>query len=267
MNFKYDITWIMQTYLGEYPGSRADSDKKFIRAVKSFLAVNKIKPKTQLVIVSDGCEITHALYYKLFAKHECIKYAYVSKDGLKMYEQLKDGSTFYRGLPRQVGRTIADGYIHAFMDSDDFLMPTAATTIINWWVHMQKKAVEDGKPEYIWLACSQWYENKAQIKWMANAITPLPYHAVGELDKFKGLKSTWQRYTMTEPMKNVLSSTWNVFHKWDCKTRWADISSNKHLGEDSEDVAYCKGIRKEGAGVIINDAIYIRCHYTGIWDI
>ena len=60
--FKYDITWIMQSYLGEYEGSRENADKKFIRAVKSFLAINEKDPRTQLVIASDGCEITHKLW-------------------------------------------------------------------------------------------------------------------------------------------------------------------------------------------------------------
>ena len=66
--YKYDITWIMQSYLGEYEGSRANSDKKFIRAVKSFLAIPD--ERTQLVIASDGCEITHKLYYKHFKKEQ-----------------------------------------------------------------------------------------------------------------------------------------------------------------------------------------------------
>ena len=68
--YKYDITWIMQSYLGEYEGSRANSDKKFIRAVKSFLAIPD--ERTQLVIASDGCEITHKLYYKHFKKEQQI---------------------------------------------------------------------------------------------------------------------------------------------------------------------------------------------------
>ena len=55
--YKYDITWIMQSYLGEYEGSRSDSDKKFVRAVKSFLAMKD--DRTQLVIASDAVSYTH----------------------------------------------------------------------------------------------------------------------------------------------------------------------------------------------------------------
>ena len=71
--WKYDITWIMQSYLGEYEGSRSDSDKKFIRAVKSFLAMKD--ERTQLVIASDGCKITEKLYFKHFKKGDILKAA------------------------------------------------------------------------------------------------------------------------------------------------------------------------------------------------
>ena len=82
------------------------------------------------MIASDGCEITHKLYYKHFKKEPSVKYCFVDKDTPKMYENI-EGSTmqYYRGLPRQVARTIAEGYLHAYLDSDDFLMPNASKII------------------------------------------------------------------------------------------------------------------------------------------
>ena len=256
--FDYDITWIMQAFLGEYPGSRKDSDKKFIRAVKSFLAVHKNDHRTQLVIVSDGCEITHKIYHDKFSKYDCIEYAYVSKAKKKMYEKREDGSTFYRSLPRQVGRTIAGGFLHAFMDSDDFLLPNSAKIIKNYWGAIQKANPDD---TYMWAACSEWYENEAMVKWQANSKGNFVFKDTAEPEKIKGLRSKWVRYAMNEPYKNVLSSTWNIIHKWDCKTRWTDMYSNRQKGEP-----YATSIRKEGMGIIIKDAIMVRCHYSGIWD-
>lgn len=263
MDFKYDISWIMQVYLGDYPGSRKDSDKKFIRAVKSFLAVHKNDPRTQLIIVSDGCEITHKIYYENFAKYDCIEYGFISRPKMKMYDKKDDGSTFYRSLPRQVGRTIAGGFLHAFMDSDDFLLPTAAKIIKNHWHAIHKNNPGE---EYMWAACSEWYENIAMVKWQANSKRNYVFKDTSKPEKIKGLKSKWVRYAMNEPYVNVLSSTWNVFHRWDCKTKWADMYSNRRKGEPSEDVVYATSIRKEGKGLMINDAIMVRCHYSGIWD-
>ena len=42
--------------------------------------------------------------------------------------------------------------------------------------------------------------------------------------------------------------------------------SNRKKGEPSEDVVYATSIRREGKGLMINDAIMVRCHYSGIWD-
>mgnify|MGYP003309232024 FL=1 len=181
-----------------------------------------------------------------------------------MYEQRKDGATFYRSLPRQVGRTVANrAFLHAFMDSDDLLLPDAARVIKNHWGTIQKANPDK---EYKWAACSEWYENEAMVKWQANAKGNFVFKDTAKPEKIKGLRSKWVRYAMNEPYKNVLSSTWNIIHRWDCKTIWADMYSNRKKGEPSEDVVYCTNIRREGDGMIINDAIMVRCHYSGIWD-
>ena len=60
------ISVVMQSYLGDYPGSRKDSKNKFVRAVSSFL--RQTHEDKELVIVSDGCEDTKKLY-KLFKKY------------------------------------------------------------------------------------------------------------------------------------------------------------------------------------------------------
>ena len=47
---------IMASYLGNYPGCANNREAKFIRSVKSFL--NQSYDNKELIIVSDGCEIT-----------------------------------------------------------------------------------------------------------------------------------------------------------------------------------------------------------------
>jgi len=262
--FKYDITWIMQSYLGEYEGSRANSDKKFIRAVKSFLAINKIDPRTQLVIASDGCEITHKLYYKHFKKEPSIKYCFVDKDTPKMYDNI-EGSTmqYYRGLPRQVARTIAEGFLHAYLDSDDFLMPNASKIIKANWNAMTK---QNPDKDFKWGAMTNWIENIAMNKWLENKEGQQTFGPIGEPFKVEGIKSKWQKYSMNEPNKHVQTATWATVHKWDCKTVWKDHQSDPKAGGISEDTIFARGIRKEGDGMLINDGFYLRCHYHGIWD-
>lgn len=261
--YKYDITWIMQSYLGEYEGSRSDSDKKFVRAVKSFLAMKD--DRTQLVIASDGCKITEELYYKHFKKNTNIEYVYVDKNTPKMYEKSEDGSNnqYYRGLPRQAARALAEGYLTAYIDSDDFLMPNAAQIIKKFWNAYTKQSPEK---DFKWGAMTQWIENEAMATWLANNESQL-FAPITDPFKIKGLKSKWQKYSMNEPNKNVQSTTWATVHRSDCVTRWKDHISDPKAGGISEDTLFARGIRKEGQGMLINDGFYVRCHYHGIWDI
>ena len=50
------LSLVMQSYLGEYPGSRQNAVDKFHRAVKSVL--NQNNPNWELVVIADGCKIT-----------------------------------------------------------------------------------------------------------------------------------------------------------------------------------------------------------------
>ena len=261
--YKYDITWIMQSYLGEYEGSRANSDKKFIRAVKSFLAIPD--ERTQLVIASDGCEITHKLYYKHFKKEPRIEYVYVDKNTPKMYEKSKDGSNnqYYRGLPRQAARALAEGYLTAYIDSDDYLMPNASQIIKRFWNGVTKANPD---VEYKWGAMTHWIENEAMAKWLENNESQM-FGPRTEPFKIEGLKSKWQKYSMDEPNKHVQSTTWATVHRSDCITRWKDHISDPKAGGISEDTLFARGIRKEGQGMLVDDGFYVRCHYHGIWDI
>ena len=184
--FKYDITWIMQSYLGEYEGSRADSDKKFIRAVKSFLAIKD--ERIQLVIASDGCEKTHKLYYKHFKKEQRIEYVYVDKNTPKMYEKTSEDNNeqYYRGLPRQAARVLAEGYLTAYIDSDDFLMPNAAKIIKSHWNATCK---QNPDKEFKWAAMTNWIENEAMKAWLENGKSSEIFGPIAEPFKIKGLKS------------------------------------------------------------------------------
>jgi len=98
---------ILASYLGQYPGAATNREVKFIRAVKSFL--KQTHEDKELIIVSDGCEITVKLYEENFKEHSNIKLIKLNKQPL------------YSGNMRNVAFDLCDGDVITYLDSDDAL--------------------------------------------------------------------------------------------------------------------------------------------------
>ena len=101
------ISVIMASYLLNYPGAATNRDKKFVRAVNSFK--KQTYQNKELIIVSDGCQLTVELYNRFFANDDNIKLIQIPKQQL------------YSGEMRNVAFKIADGDIISYLDSDDIL--------------------------------------------------------------------------------------------------------------------------------------------------
>jgi len=101
------ITVIMASFLGEYPNAARNRPEKFRRAVNSFL--NQTYNDTELIIVSDGCDITNKLYDKYYSEYNNIKLIKLEKQEL------------YSGEVRNSAFKIANGDIITYLDSDDVI--------------------------------------------------------------------------------------------------------------------------------------------------
>lgn len=238
----------MQSFLGEYPGSRSNADIKFIRAVQSFL--DQINKNSELIIASDGCMITHDLYYKLYKDEPRIKYIYVDKDTLKMYE-LIDNQKYYRGLPREVGRVIANGDIITYMDSDDLLTPQHTLALEIVWSKSKDKD---------WVINQAWYDNEyRQQNPIAGEEAVYEDSKLEPLISINNLDSLW--YAVKGKPDSLPMQPWQLSHKKECITKWEDT-----IGK-SEDVDFNQRLRAEYTnGVLYSYATYTRCHYSNMWD-
>lgn len=242
---KMKISVIMQVYLGEYPGSRSDSDKKFLRAVQSF--IDQSNTNSELILVSDGCMITHDLYYKHFKENDRIKYAYVDKDTPNMYEgEVK----YYRGIPRQVGRSIATGEIITYMDSDDFLLQRALEFLELEWQKYNDLDV-------IGLYNASWIDNAIILNHMEDGDLTM---CIGKPLTLRSLESTWIHRCMLNNM-HIVSATWAMSHKASFAGIWEDSS-----GDLSEDMKFSMKLQQTKKVSIINIPYYVRCHYSNLWD-
>ena len=245
------VSIVMQSYLGEYPGSRKDSDIKFIRAVNSF--INQTYKNSELIIVSDGCDITHRLYYEYFKTNDRIKYVYVDKDTLNMYEV--NGEKFYRGLPRQVGRTLVTGEITTYMDSDDIILPTHIENILNEWTKYDK--IE-------WLINLSLYENiDRYINPIDNDSKYMEDPKEDEIIEINGLSSKWLPYRYMREngfLWHPIQPT-TLTHLSSVTTKWEDTFGK------SEDADFNDRLKdKYKLGTYYTSPTYVRCHYPNRWD-
>jgi len=100
----------MVSYLHDYPGSRSKPIQKFNRAVQSW--VNQTFQSKELIIVSDGCELTNREYYQNWAQHSNIKLIEMPKS-----------NALWPGEYRQHGVNLASGDWITYLDSDDIYLP------------------------------------------------------------------------------------------------------------------------------------------------
>ena len=163
------VSVIMPSYLGQYENCAKDRDRKFLRAVKSFIDQNY--PERELIIVSDGCEITNALYKHNFESFRNIKLVPMEKQPL------------FSGEVRQRGILSATGDIICFLDSDDLIMPhhlrviasTISTIGMDQWIMFSDnyKHPADGKiyprqfkPEFGYMGTSNIaYKRNLPVSW------------------------------------------------------------------------------------------------------
>lgn len=240
------ISVIMQSYLGDYPGSRSNPVEKLQRAVDSFL--KQTYTFNELIIISDNCTLTWQMYDRLYRNNPKIQFVMVAKNQPNMYE-LKDGERYYRGIPRRVGVAMSTGDLITYMDSDDYLMP-------NFLMEIAK--IYNYYPTAKWWINRTWYDNII-ADWPENDVM----HA---LDKNKSIKienlvSEWVPTKLKPRM--VVQSPWLFTHIRDIGVEWEDS-----IGDVSEDVLFNKSVRNKHKefGAVYEIPTYVRCHYSGLWD-
>jgi glycosyltransferase involved in cell wall biosynthesis len=99
------VSAIMASCLLPYPNAAQNREKKFLRAVKSFL--NQTYPHKELIIIADGCTKTYELYEEHFGNLNNVECIIMQKQ------------TIYSGAIRTEGLQHATGDIIAYLDSDD----------------------------------------------------------------------------------------------------------------------------------------------------
>lgn len=110
------ISVIMPSLLRQRENGTNNPEKKFRRAVDSFLRAHSYFPDSELVIVSDGCSATNRIL--------ATEYRKFLGGAIKLFKlpPRLDGSLFV-GSTRQYGIDKASGQILTNLDADDYFLP------------------------------------------------------------------------------------------------------------------------------------------------
>ena len=240
---------IMQSFLGDYPGSRTEPVKKFIRVCKSFQA--QVYKNSELIIVSDNCMLTWEAYTEHFKDDSRIKFAFIDKSESElMYTENEGGLKYYRGLPRQVGLEMATGDWVTYIDSDDYLLPSHLL-----WMALQTSIKKDAK----WMINKSWYDHATKV-WPESEI-------MCQTDPSKEIKLDilgGELFNVAKSGTNAITMTpWLFSHVIDVNAKWEDT-----LFPLSEDVKFNRDVREQyPKGRIYDIPTYVRCHFSGEWDV
>lgn len=246
------ISVVMPSYLKDYPDSRSNPVDKFNRAVQSFL--NQDYKYKELIIVSDGCELTNKQYEERWATHEDIKL--IKKD---------KASSKWPGTNRQIGVDSATGDWITYLDSDDILHHSHLTNIA-YHINDDIQAIFNNTTSK-----ALDYKIYGNIKgWMYVNGHKVHGKRLNEyLSKIGGgnnlkveVAGKLYPYAYDVLAPNTLKfGTCRTSHKKDCGVKWTDREAR------GEDMIFSEALMKQVKYKLINSPTYIVCHIPGRLDI
>lgn len=236
------VSFIMQAFLGDYPGARTNPVDKFHRVMGTILNNKNI----ELIVVSDGCDLVD-LEIQQYLNDDRVKYAFISKSNERMYEG-NQGDLFYRGVPRQVGLELATGDIVTYVDSDDIVLPNASAIIAN----------EFYKTNLKYMFNSSWFDHIDGTLYHKKIET----HYVKPESSFRIGENTFIKVGVLNGF--IHYAPWLQSHIRDIKTKWKDVK-----GRESEDIIFGRSLTEEvgNNAKVIDAPYYVRCHLKNYFDV
>jgi glycosyltransferase involved in cell wall biosynthesis len=232
----------MPSYLEDYPGSRTNADQKFIRAVNSFKA--QTLEHKELIIVSDGCDITNKIYFDNWQQDSEIKLIRVEKQ------------KGWPGKLRECARCFATYDWICYLDSDDMLSNYHLTSILNF--------INDNKVQENQILTTYKYTFPIKDGIVTDSHSNIIGYNKEVIQEYLGPLRTCpppyelKSFSAVVPVLKQLNGTWQIVHHNKCKTRWTSLLSS----QGGEDKQFIHDLLKECQEVKSNHNGYIVCHHA-----
>ena len=211
------ISIVMMSYLGHYPGARSNPIQKFNQAVQS--VVDQTVNDWELIIVSDGCELTNQEYEKHWSSDSRIKLIKTTKSKSK-----------WPGTKRQIGIDHAVGEWITYLDSDDLFT--------NNRIELAQTVLQEASSNVVFDTIKTIAFDKTSLKQHSGFphLHNTQWGGVIDLEKCKPLTILGPNaYTYSDDLGNaMLSGVFRIFHKRLIKTKWQD---REKTGEDNVFIA------------------------------
>jgi hypothetical protein len=237
------VSVIMMSYLGDYPGSRSNPVPKFNRAIKSFL--NQSYQNTELIIVSDGCELTNSEYEKNWKNNPKIKLVKTDK-----------ADKMWPGKKRQIGIDQSTGDWIAYLDSDDMYHPDHIKNIVNSIDENSEALMNRAYAELKKIIEPRQFKmkhNKMVIMDERNRWVYLDSAMKSSDYEYYFLDGKIYMYSV-RPNKYERHGTSRIFHKKDIPVKWEDRDAR------GEDIIFSNAIMEQLKYKKIDQGTYIVCH-------
>lgn len=160
----------MASYLGNYSGAASQRELKIHRAIDSVF--NQTFKEWELLLMSDGCEKTRAIYLDILAsgKHD---------SRLKYFEVERLGA--WGGNPRNAGIDNAKGKIIVYLDIDDVYLEN----------HLQHIADNFGNNQMVYFDDLLYNFDKEDFTDVRKVRLAISQCGTSSIAHLAGLKSRW----------------------------------------------------------------------------
>lgn len=243
------VSIIMMSNLSNYENSRSSAVTKFNRAVESF--IHQTYKNTELIIVSDGCELTNDAYIRYFKQYQNIKLVKTSKSNSK-----------WPGSRRQLGINVANGQWIGYLDSDDVLHPEHISTLVSYIRPGIELILNNAECK-----ADQYFPKRAQMDRWGEKIIRINGRQLLKFDRYVVLNEvdyinlSGDLLTYKSSINTKKYSSSKLFHIRDTEAKWEDREAR------GEDIIFSEKLMKELNNIQIESNTYIVCHIPNILDI